>query len=184
MRSTKLPRVSRGRAKHVIALLVVPDAVAVEVALVQQVFGRRMSSIAAITGEPDSPYEVVLCGEQPRHTLPSGADLGQAGQAYCPVAAPSRRSSMHESTWSDQHRKTHIRRSGSRSKSTIRSAWAQSDLVEQVRPQLDGGQRAAVLLEHGQHRLADPLHRPPPVRSRGHEKVTRVPPRHIVAAPA
>jgi hypothetical protein len=77
MRSTKLPRVSRGRAKHVIALLVVPDAVAVEVALVQQVFGRRMSSIAAITGEPDSPYEVVLCGEQPRHTLPSGADLGE-----------------------------------------------------------------------------------------------------------
>ena len=77
MRSTKLPRTSRGRAKHVIALLVVPDSVAVEVALVQQIFGRRMSSIATITGESDSPYEVVLCGEQPRHTLPSGADPGE-----------------------------------------------------------------------------------------------------------
>jgi AraC family transcriptional activator FtrA len=77
MRPAKVPPTSRGRAKHVIALLVVPDSVAVEVALAQQVFGRRMPSIASVTGESESPYEVVLCGEEPRHTLPSGADLGE-----------------------------------------------------------------------------------------------------------
>ncbi|GAA1614227.1 helix-turn-helix domain-containing protein [Kribbella sancticallisti] len=73
----KRPATSRGRDKHVIALLVVPDAVAFEVAVVQQIFGRRIESIAAITGYRDSPYEVVLCGEKRRQVLPSGADLGE-----------------------------------------------------------------------------------------------------------
>jgi AraC family transcriptional regulator, transcriptional activator FtrA len=77
MRPAKQPQTSRGRDKHVIALLIVPDAVTFEVALVQQVFGRRISSIAMITGDVESPYEIVLCGEQKRHLLRSGADLGE-----------------------------------------------------------------------------------------------------------
>lgn len=67
---------TRGRGKHVIALVVLPDSVLLEVALAQQVFGRPMTSIARVTGEHDSPYEIVLCGESRRHILPSGADMG------------------------------------------------------------------------------------------------------------
>jgi AraC family transcriptional regulator, transcriptional activator FtrA len=77
MRPVKYPSSSRGRAKHLIALLVVPDTVAFEVAVAQQIFGRRMPSLAAATGDSDSPYQVILCGEHPRCTLPSGADLGE-----------------------------------------------------------------------------------------------------------
>ncbi|MFI5610792.1 GlxA family transcriptional regulator [Amycolatopsis sp. NPDC051903] len=76
MRPAKTPVTSRGRAKHVVALLVVPDTVALEVAVVQQVFGPRTAAIAELTDVAESPYEVVLCGEQPRHVLASGADLG------------------------------------------------------------------------------------------------------------
>ena len=72
----KKPPTSLGRHKHVIALLVVPDSMALEVVLAQQIFGRAIPSIAAVTGDAEKPYEVILCGEQKRHTLPSGADLG------------------------------------------------------------------------------------------------------------
>ncbi|WP_037076277.1 GlxA family transcriptional regulator [Pseudonocardia spinosispora] len=63
--------------RHVIALLVVPDAVAFEVAIAQQIFGPRMPSLAAAIGDENPRYEVVLCGEQPRQRLSSGADLGE-----------------------------------------------------------------------------------------------------------
>lgn len=76
MRPTKQPPTSRGRDKHVIALLVLPDTVALEVAVAQQVFGRRMPTLAAVTGDVETPYEVVLVGEEPRHVLPSGVDPG------------------------------------------------------------------------------------------------------------
>jgi AraC family transcriptional activator FtrA len=76
MRPTRNPALSRGRDKHVIAVLVLPDTVALEVAVAQQVFGRRMQAFAAVTGDVQTPYEVVLVGEAERHTLPSGADLG------------------------------------------------------------------------------------------------------------
>ncbi|WP_326837914.1 helix-turn-helix domain-containing protein [Amycolatopsis rhabdoformis] len=77
MRPAKLPVTSRGRDKHVIAVLVVPDSVALEVAVVQQVFGPRMAAIAELTGETESAYEVVLCGARPRQTLASGVDFGE-----------------------------------------------------------------------------------------------------------
>ncbi|GAA4978272.1 GlxA family transcriptional regulator [Kineococcus glutinatus] len=76
MRPTKRPPTSRGRDKHVIALVVLPDTVALEVAVVQQVFGRRMPALAAVTGDVETPYEVVLVGETDRHVLPSGVDPG------------------------------------------------------------------------------------------------------------
>ncbi|KMS85643.1 hypothetical protein ACZ91_41445 [Streptomyces regensis] len=68
---------SRGRDKHIIALLVVPDSVVLEVAVAQAVFMQRVSSIAGLTGDLCLPYEVILCGEQKRHTLASGVDLGE-----------------------------------------------------------------------------------------------------------
>ena len=77
MRPGKLPKLSHGRSKHRIAVLVVPDTVALEVTIAQQVFGPRMYSFARITGDTESPYEVVLCGEHTHYTLPSGIDLGQ-----------------------------------------------------------------------------------------------------------
>lgn len=77
MRPAKCPPTSLGRAKHVIALLVTPDTVAFEVTVAQQIFGRRMPSLAAVTGDAVSPYQVVLCGERPRLRLPLGTDLGE-----------------------------------------------------------------------------------------------------------
>ena len=76
MRTLKTPSLSRGRARHVIAVLVLPDTVGLEIAIAQQVFGPRMTAFAAITGDEDSPYEVVLCGESERVTLSSGTDPG------------------------------------------------------------------------------------------------------------
>lgn len=76
MRPGRRPATSRGRDKHVIALLVLPDTVALEVAVAQQIFGRRMPAIAAVTGDEETPYDVILVGEQPRLTLPSGSDPG------------------------------------------------------------------------------------------------------------
>jgi AraC family transcriptional regulator, transcriptional activator FtrA len=58
-------------------VLVVPETVALEVAIAQQVFGPRMYGFARITGDDTSPYEVVLCGEQEHYVLPSGIDLGR-----------------------------------------------------------------------------------------------------------
>jgi AraC family transcriptional regulator, transcriptional activator FtrA len=76
MRLLKSPSLSRGRAKHVVAVLVVPDTVGLEIAIAQQVFGPRMSTFARITGDTDTPYEVVLCGETDRVLLSSGTDPG------------------------------------------------------------------------------------------------------------
>lgn len=76
MRPSKQPTTSRGRDKHVIALLVEPDTVALEIAVAQQIFGRRMPSLAAVTGDTETPYDVVLVGEQDRYVLPSGVDPG------------------------------------------------------------------------------------------------------------
>jgi AraC family transcriptional activator FtrA len=44
---------------------------------VQQIFGRRISSLASVTGESESPYEVVLCGEDPQYTLTHGSNPGE-----------------------------------------------------------------------------------------------------------
>jgi transcriptional regulator GlxA family with amidase domain len=56
--------------------VVVPDTVAFEVAVVQQIFGRRIPALAEVTGDRESPYRVVLCGEQSRYRLPSGLEFG------------------------------------------------------------------------------------------------------------
>jgi len=70
------PSTSRGRDKHVIAILIAPDSVALEVALLQQYFGGFRSVLADLAGSEESPYEVVLCGEAPEQRLASGADFG------------------------------------------------------------------------------------------------------------
>lgn len=77
MQPGKKPPLSRGRERHRIAVLVVPDTVALEVTIAQQVFGPRIYNFARITGDVETPYEVVLCGEEPRYELPSGVDLGR-----------------------------------------------------------------------------------------------------------
>ncbi len=74
MHPMKSPPVSRGRDRHVIAVPVLPDSVPLEVAVVQQVFGRRPFPGA---GDLSSRYQVVLCGERRRQPLASGIDLGE-----------------------------------------------------------------------------------------------------------
>lgn len=76
MQPARMPKTSHGRSRHRIAVLVVPDTVALEVAIAQQVFGQRMYNFAKITGDVDTPYEVLLCGEEERFTVSSGIDLG------------------------------------------------------------------------------------------------------------
>jgi transcriptional regulator GlxA family with amidase domain len=76
MQPGKSPFLSRGRDRHRIVVLVLPDTMALEVTIAQQVFGRRIESFSALTGDVASPYEVVLCGEKTRHILPSGLDMG------------------------------------------------------------------------------------------------------------
>lgn len=76
VRPTKQPTTSRGRDKHVIALLVEPDTVGLEIAVAQQIFGRRMPSLREVTGDIESPYDVVLVGRSERYVLPSGIDPG------------------------------------------------------------------------------------------------------------
>jgi transcriptional regulator GlxA family with amidase domain len=76
MQPVRMPKTSAGRDRHRIAVLVVPDTVALEVAIAQQVFGPRIYNFAKITGDRETPYEVLLCGETERITLPSGIDLG------------------------------------------------------------------------------------------------------------
>jgi AraC family transcriptional activator FtrA len=71
--AVKSPPVSRGRDRHVIAVPVLPDSVPLEVAVVQQVFGRRPFPGA---GDLSSRYRVVLCGERRRQPLYCGVDLG------------------------------------------------------------------------------------------------------------
>lgn len=77
MRPGKKPVLTRGRAKHVIAVLVMPDTVALEIAVAQQVFGRRMPAFETATGDEQTPYDVILAGEEERHVLPSGIDPGR-----------------------------------------------------------------------------------------------------------
>lgn len=77
MRPSRMPSTSRGRDRHVIALLVVPDSVVLEVAVAQAVFMQPVSSITVATGDGCLPYEVVLCGEDSRHILTAGVDFGE-----------------------------------------------------------------------------------------------------------
>src|ERR1700712_282408 len=77
MRATKQPSTSRGRAKHVVAVAIVADTLALEVAVTQQIFGPPMPSLAAVTGDVESPYQVILCGEQRRFVLGCGTDVGE-----------------------------------------------------------------------------------------------------------
>ncbi len=76
MQPVRMPVVSHDRDRHRIAVLVVPDTVALEVTIAQQVFGPRIYNFAKITGDRETPYEVLLCGEAERYVLPSGVDLG------------------------------------------------------------------------------------------------------------
>jgi AraC family transcriptional activator FtrA len=71
------PALSRGRDKHVIAVLVVPDGMPLELLVTEAVFGAPIKAIADIMGTSyDSPYEVVLCGEARRHRLARNVDMG------------------------------------------------------------------------------------------------------------
>ncbi|WP_052396406.1 GlxA family transcriptional regulator [Kutzneria sp. 744] len=54
------PALSRGRYRHVIALVAPNDAVSLDIDVVRQVFGPRASAESDVAGQ----YEVVLCGEQ------------------------------------------------------------------------------------------------------------------------
>jgi AraC family transcriptional regulator, transcriptional activator FtrA len=77
-RAPKTPKLSRGRDKHVIGVLVVPDSVPLEVMISQSVFGPPIPQIADLMGvEGESPYRVVLVGEQPRHVLARDIDVGE-----------------------------------------------------------------------------------------------------------
>src|SRR4051794_38166094 len=57
---TDRPALSRGRYRHVIALVVPTDAVSLDIDVVRQVFGPRAAPESDVAGQ----YEVVLCGEQ------------------------------------------------------------------------------------------------------------------------
>ncbi|QUQ65861.1 GlxA family transcriptional regulator [Kutzneria sp. CA-103260] len=54
------PALSHGRFRHVVAVLVPDDAIALDVAVIRQVFGPRTAPESDVAGL----YEVVLCGEQ------------------------------------------------------------------------------------------------------------------------
>src|SRR3954468_23790272 len=72
------PALSRARSKHVIAVLVVPDSFPLELLITQAVFGPPIRAIADIMGiSSHSPYEIVLCGQAPRHRLATNVDMGE-----------------------------------------------------------------------------------------------------------
>lgn len=78
MPNAKGPITSRGRDKHVIGVVVVPDVLPLELLVTQTVFGPPVPTIARIVGTAaDSPYEVVLCGERRRQLLAGGIDVGE-----------------------------------------------------------------------------------------------------------
>lgn len=54
------PTLSRGRFRHVIALVVPTDAVSLDIDVVRQVFGPRAAAESDVAGQ----YEVMLCGER------------------------------------------------------------------------------------------------------------------------
>jgi AraC family transcriptional regulator, transcriptional activator FtrA len=63
--------------RHLIAVLVEPDTVALGIPFIQQVFSAPPPALAATAGGTRSPYVVVLCGEQNRYILSTGADFGE-----------------------------------------------------------------------------------------------------------
>lgn len=78
MASANGPSTSRGRDKHVIGVVVVPDSVPLELLVTQAVFGPPARPIAELMGVAEhSPYEVVLCAEERRYLLPRGIDMGE-----------------------------------------------------------------------------------------------------------
>lgn len=73
----KTPHTSRGRDKHVVAVVILPDTIALGVYVVKTVFGQPAGMLAEVMGiDQPSPYEVVLCGASQRQVLPSGIDFG------------------------------------------------------------------------------------------------------------
>ncbi len=50
------------RGKHVVAVMVLPGTVALELAIAVQAFGARPAVFAKIRDEDEPPYELVLCG--------------------------------------------------------------------------------------------------------------------------
>jgi AraC family transcriptional activator FtrA len=73
-------QVAVARPAHVVAILLMPDTVAVEVALLQQIFGRGVAAfegVADAAGAGANHYEVFLCGESERLVLDSGVDFGR-----------------------------------------------------------------------------------------------------------
>ncbi|GAA3440466.1 GlxA family transcriptional regulator [Kutzneria kofuensis] len=60
VRGAGRPALSRGRYRHVIALVVPADAVSLDIAVVRQVFDPRAVAESDVAGQ----YEVLLCGEQ------------------------------------------------------------------------------------------------------------------------
>jgi hypothetical protein len=84
--TVKGPATSRGRAKHVIGVVVVTDSVPLELLVAQAVFGPPVRPIADIMGvAEDSPYDVVLVGEERRHVLPRGIDMGELAPLGTPL---------------------------------------------------------------------------------------------------
>src|ERR1700743_3820744 len=66
-----------GGSQHVIAVLVVPDTLALGIPFIQQIFGAPPPALVDEASGADSPYSVVLCGEQNRYILATGADFGE-----------------------------------------------------------------------------------------------------------
>jgi AraC family transcriptional regulator, transcriptional activator FtrA len=72
MPTTRGPALSRGRTKHVIGIVVVPDTLPLELLVAQAIFGPPLQPIADIMGvAEEAPYDVVLVGEQ------TGLDLAR-----------------------------------------------------------------------------------------------------------
>jgi AraC family transcriptional regulator, transcriptional activator FtrA len=76
-----------GGSKHVIAVLVVPDTLALGIPFIQQVFGAPPPALVDVASGADSPYSVVLCGERERYILSAGADFGELASLESLAAA-------------------------------------------------------------------------------------------------
>jgi AraC family transcriptional regulator, transcriptional activator FtrA len=63
--------------KHMIAVLVLPDTLALGIPFIQQIFGAPPPALVDVASGADSPYSVVLCGERQRYILSEGADFGE-----------------------------------------------------------------------------------------------------------
>jgi AraC family transcriptional regulator, transcriptional activator FtrA len=72
------PTTSRGRTRHRIAVLVLPDTVPLGVLMLQSVFNSPVGAIADAMGVVgQSPYEIVLCSSESRQILFRTVDLGE-----------------------------------------------------------------------------------------------------------